>query len=76
MASRRRPILVVAAVLALLAAAVSPRLQFDSDPLDTKNPNTEAMRTLRDLINNPLTNPYSIDVLAPNVGARRRWRQS
>ena len=48
---------------------VSPRLQFDSDPLDTQNPNTEAMRTLRDLINNPLTNPYSIDVLAPNVDA-------
>src|SRR5208337_3240759 len=49
--------------------AVSPRLTFDSDPLDTKNPNTEAMRTLRDLINNPLTSPYTIDVLTPNAGA-------
>ncbi len=44
-------------------------LQFDSDPLDTKNPNTEAMRTLRDLINNPVTNPYTIDILSPNVQA-------
>ena len=34
--------------------------------------NTEAMRTLRDLINNPLTNPYTIDVLAPNAEAARR----
>ena len=66
-AHRRRPILVVAAVLAVLAAAVSPRLQFDSDPLDTQNPHTEPMETLRDLLNNPVTNPYSIDVLAPNV---------
>ena len=65
-----RPILVVAAALAVvLALAVSPRLEFDSDPLDTKNPNTEAMRTLRDLINNPVTNPYSIDILAPNAQA-------
>ena len=45
----------------------SPRLAFDSDPLHTKNPNTEAMRTLHDLMNNPLTNPYQIDILAPNV---------
>ena len=63
----RHAILIGFAVLALAAIALSPRLQFDSDPLDTKNPNTEAMRTLRDLINNPLTNPYTIDVLAPNA---------
>ena len=25
------------------------------------------MRTLRDLINNPVTNPYTIDVLAPDA---------
>ena len=55
---------------------LAPRLQFDSDPLDTKNPNTEAMRTLRDLMNDPLTNPYTIDILAPNVARRARWRRS
>ena len=38
----------------------SPRLEFDSDPLHTKNPNTEAMRTLYDLMDNPVTNPYTI----------------
>ncbi|HEY6433863.1 MAG TPA: MMPL family transporter, partial [Acetobacteraceae bacterium] len=65
----RRPILGVAAALAVLAAAVSPHLLFDSDPLDTQNPHTEAMETLRDLLNNPVTNPYSVDILMPNVGA-------
>jgi hypothetical protein len=64
---QRRPVLAVFAALAVLALAVSPRLTFDSDPLHTKNPDTEAMRTLRDLMNSPLTNPYSIDILAPNV---------
>ncbi|MEA2739989.1 MAG: uncharacterized protein QOH05_3296 [Acetobacteraceae bacterium] len=64
---RRWAILAGFGVLAVAAVAVSPWLQFDSDPLDTKNPNTEAMRTLRDLINNPLTNPYTIDVLAPDA---------
>ncbi|HYZ25145.1 MAG TPA: MMPL family transporter [Rhodopila sp.] len=66
-ARRRRAILTVFGVLAVAAVALSPRLQFDSDPLDTKNPNTEAMRTLRELINNPVTNPYTIDVIAPNA---------
>jgi hypothetical protein len=65
----RRPILAVAAALAVVAAAVSPHLLFDSDPLDTQNPHTQAMETLRDLLNNPVTNPYSIDVLTPNVQA-------
>jgi hypothetical protein len=68
---RRRPILIVFGLLAVAAMAVSPWLVFDSDPLDTKNPNTEAMRTLRDLINNPLTNPYTIDVLTPDAQAAK-----
>jgi uncharacterized protein len=70
-AEHRRAILAVFAGLAVVAIAASPRLTFDSDPLHTKNPNTEAMRTLRDLIDNPLTNPYTIDILAPNVDAAR-----
>ena len=70
-ARRRWPILAVAGVLAVLAVGVSPYLVFDSDPLDTQNPHTEAMQTLRDLLNNPVTNPYSIDVLTPNVDAAR-----
>ena len=66
---RRRIILLAFGLLAIAAVVVSPGLRFDSDPLDTKNPNTEAMRTLRDLVNNPVTNPYTIDVLAPNAHA-------
>src|SRR6516162_9243725 len=58
-ARHRRPILAVCVALAVLALAVSPRLEFDSDPLHTKDPTTEAMRTLYDLIDNPVTNPYS-----------------
>jgi len=53
--------------MAGLAVAVSPRLTFDSDPLHTKNPSTEAMRTLHDLLDNPLTNPYTIDIVEPDL---------
>ena len=50
-----------------LGAVLVPRLSFDSDPLHTKNPNTEAMRTLYDLMNSPVTNPFTIDILSPNT---------
>jgi uncharacterized protein len=66
-ARHRRPILAVFVAVAVLAIAAAPRLAFDSDPLHTKNPNTEAMRTLYDLMDDPVTNPYSIDILSPNV---------
>ena len=63
----RWPILAVFVVLGTVGAAAIPLLTFDSDPLHTKNPDTEAMRTLADLAANPLTNPYTIDVLAPDA---------
>jgi hopanoid biosynthesis associated RND transporter like protein HpnN len=64
-----RQILGLFTLLFVLALALSPRLTFDADPLDTQNQNTEAMRTLRDLMNQPLSNPYSTDILAPDIGA-------
>ena len=69
-ARHRRPILIV------LRGACGRRAShcrhgstFDSDPLHTKNPNTEAMRTLYDLMDDPVTNPYTISILSPNDAA-------
>ena len=64
---RRRPMLAVFATLAAIGIVLVPRLSFDSDPLHTKNPNTEAMRTLYDLMDSPFTNPFTIDILAPSA---------
>ena len=65
--THHRWLLAVFVALAGLAIAVSPRLTFDSDPLHTKNPSTEAMLTLRDLIDEPLTNPYTAEVVLPDT---------
>jgi len=67
--ANRRWLLAVFIALAGLALAVSTRVTFDSDPLHTKNPSTEAMRTLRDLIDEPLTDPYTIDIVVPDARA-------
>ncbi len=66
---RRRPVLIGFAALALLGLLLLPRLSFDADPLHTKNPDTEAMRTLYDLMDSPLTNPFTIDILATDPAA-------
>ncbi len=67
--ARRRLVLGVAVVLGVVGLVLLPRLSFDSDPLHTKDPSTEAMRTLTDLMADPVTNPYSIDILAANQAA-------
>ena len=66
---RRLPLLLLFASLAVLGVALLPGLSFDSDPLHTKNPNTEAMRTLYDLMDSPVTNPFTIDILTANAPA-------
>ena len=63
----RRPLLILFALLAVAGAALLPTLNFDADPLHTKDPNTEAMRTLRDLMNSPITDPYTVDILTPSL---------
>lgn len=60
----RWPILAVSAVAIVIGAALIPALIFDGDPLRTKNPNTEAVSTLRELIESPLTSPYTADIMA------------
>ncbi len=68
-ARRRWAILAASGVVAAFGLASVPRLSFDSDPLHLKDASTEAMRTLADLAANPLTNPYTVDVLAPDAAA-------
>ncbi|HUI34068.1 MAG TPA: MMPL family transporter [Stellaceae bacterium] len=60
-----------AAIVAAVALVLLPRVSFDSDPLDLKNPHSEAMQTITDLMKDPLTTPYTAEILAPNIDAAR-----
>ena len=60
----RHPILALFLGIAVLGVALTPRLMFDADPLHTKDPTTEAVRTLYDLMASPVTNPFTIDIMA------------
>ncbi|HEV2550258.1 MAG TPA: MMPL family transporter [Stellaceae bacterium] len=63
----RRPLLLIFAMLGAVGLALLPQLRFDADPLHTKDPTTEAMQTLYDLIASPITNPFTVDIIAPSV---------
>ncbi len=67
----RRPVLALCAVSALLGAWAVATTRFDANPLDTQNPNTPAMRTLRSLASNPAANPFYATAIVPTLDAAR-----
>jgi uncharacterized protein len=56
-----------AALLGLASIAALPWLRFDFNPLHLQNPNEEAVSTLFDLMKDPNTTPYTIDILEPSL---------
>ncbi|WP_135470506.1 MMPL family transporter, partial [Crenalkalicoccus roseus] len=56
-------------LLALAAAAALPALRFDTNPLNLRDPETEAVSTFRDLMADPETTPNTVQVLAPDLEA-------
>ncbi len=63
----RRVILGVAACATVVAIAVLPLLQFDFNPLHIRDPSSEGVSTFRELLADPDTAPYVIQVVADNV---------
>jgi hopanoid biosynthesis associated RND transporter like protein HpnN len=63
--------LAIFTVLALAAAAISPRVVFDFDPLNLKDPETESVGTLLDLVGSDGNSPYTITILARDLSTAR-----
>jgi hopanoid biosynthesis associated RND transporter like protein HpnN len=53
-------------VMGVAGAIAATSIGFDGDPLNTKDQTTEAVRTLKDLMADPVTNPYSIEAILPS----------
>jgi len=68
---RARPICAAFAAFALTGALAAGSIGFDGDPLHTKDPHSEAIRVLHDLMADPVTNPYTIEALLPDQSAAR-----
>ncbi len=71
MVSHRTQVLRVAGVAGLIALILVTFVRFDFNPLDLRNPKTESVSTILDLMQDPQTSPNTIDVLAPNLDAAK-----
>lgn len=64
---RRQWIIGIIVFLGSLSFALAPFLDFDFNPLDLKNPHTESVSTLFDLMKDRATSPNAINILAPSL---------
>ncbi|MBB4286674.1 MMPL family transporter [Roseospira goensis] len=64
-----RAVALAALALAVGAAALAPTARFDFDPLNLRDPDTESVATLFDLLADPRVTPYTMDILAPDLDA-------
>ena len=60
-------LLILFGALAGLGIFLLPQLPFDANPLHTKDATTEAMRTLEDLRESPLANPFTADIMTADA---------
>ncbi|MGB8603429.1 MAG: hypothetical protein WCD42_14635, partial [Rhizomicrobium sp.] len=65
----RTGVLVAGAIVGLCALLIVPMLKFDSNPIDLRSRKVESVSTLYDMMKDPTTSPYTIDVMAPNLDA-------
>lgn len=67
-------ITVAASMLGLVAIPFALRIHFDFNPLSLQDQQSQAVRTLKDLMRNDRLSPYTIDVLAPNMKAAQEMK--
>ncbi len=65
----RRVILGFLVPVVIVATAAVPRLQFDFNALHLRDPSTESVSTFQELLEDPDTSPYVIQVLADDLPA-------
>ncbi|HXP12208.1 MAG TPA: MMPL family transporter [Stellaceae bacterium] len=67
--TQRLPFIMLAVVIAVGSAALLPRLRFDFNPLNLQNQKSESVATLFDLMTDPMSTPYTIEILTPSPAA-------
>ena len=68
---RYKPVLIGFVLLGLIGLYAAIRLPFDANPLNTQDQTSEPMRTLRSLADNPITNPFNINIMVPDLQTAR-----
>lgn len=67
LARRRGQVIAAAIFLGAVGIALLPRISFDFDPLNLKNPNSESVATVHDLMKDSMTTPYTAEILTGSL---------
>ncbi len=70
-----RTVLAVSIVATLAAALLLPRVGFDLNPVNLRDPDTESVATFLELSADPDSSPYGVDVLVADLAAARRMAE-
>ena len=62
-----RSVIIGCLVLGVAAGYLLPKAHFDFDPLNLRDPKTESLSTLLELVNDTQTSPYRIKILARDL---------
>ena len=65
----RKLIIAGAIIAAVIGTGIASQVRFDFDPLDLKDPHTESVSTLFDLMKDPNFSPYTAEILQPSLAA-------
>ncbi len=69
--ANRMRVLGLAALVTIAALLALPWLRFDFDPLKLKDQKTESVQTLMELIDDPLSAPYTMNILVKDEASAR-----
>ena len=67
-----RAVRAAALVLGLASIALLPRARFDNNPLNVRDPSSESVRTLRELLDSGTSSPWSLNLVAPDLASAER----
>ena len=62
-----KPGTMVIGALALVSLFLVPNVRFDFDPMNLRNPKSESIKTIQDMMDAGNTGPYTIEILADNL---------
>lgn len=62
----RRPIRIGTLVLSLVAVVLLPLIEFDYDPINLRDPKSESVSTVRELMSKNSFTPWSLNVVVPD----------
>lgn len=67
--TNRKKLLILVSIVTVLGLGIATQARFDFDPLNLKNPETESVSTMFDIMKDPDATPYTIEILAPSLDA-------